>query len=426
MIEDLPNVPPALIMLASELPKCATLKAMRDRIKGMLRDLRDQSEVFEIENVNRSVDSKSVGRFEVHLHGPMDLLSGAGCSEPACRFAAADRVARSVGLIADRVWLTDLLTEKFVDFGRPTNAKLDDVLVDVLVLARLMPLVRAGVVKFRSPWATTCQSCKSQFEHHVDVITRDLFQEFRSEFRIERTEERGYAAYMGNCTDPMMVFRSGPGVKRLPSVRRIAEQWVHREIRSTMWTAREAAMTGGAILSNSRVGLAGLIKMDGRAADMNSLLLLERERSLTVPWVSELDASQIVELRSEASRALPLLREKLCRALTVSDAALVSSTPSSGLIEDLREQAVEVRSELEEKRKSASRFWKGTYGILGLGLSAYGAIADQIIPGVGGLLPVIQLLINHKSGHESDVAKLTSKPGYVLVKAQDILSHADE
>jgi len=92
---------------------------------------------------------------------------------------------------------------------------------------------------------------------------------------------------------------------------------------------------------------------------------------------------------------------------------------------DLREQAVQVRSELEAKRKSASRFWKGTYGILGLGLSAYGVAADQMLPAVGGLLPVIQLLIGHKAGHESEVAKLSSLPGYVLVKAQDILAHAD-
>jgi hypothetical protein len=90
----------------------------------------------------------------------------------------------------------------------------------------------------------------------------------------------------------------------------------------------------------------------------------------------------------------------------------------------LREQAEIVKSELTIARKNSGRYWKTTYGLLGLGLSAYGVASDQIIPGVGGLLPLIQLLINHKAGHGKDVDKLTSRPGYVLVKAQDILAHA--
>jgi hypothetical protein len=84
-----------------------------------------------------------------------------------------------------------------------------------------------------------------------------------------------------------------------------------------------------------------------------------------------------------------------------------------------------VRAELEDRRRTAARFWKGTFGILGLGLSAYGVATDQLVPGVGGLLPIIQLLINHKIGHEAEAGKITRRPGYVLVKAQDILSHAD-
>ena len=62
--------------------------------------------------------------------------------------------------------------------------------------------------------------------------------------------------------------------------------------------------------------------------------------------------------------------------------------------------------------------------MLGLALSAYGVATDQVVPGVAGLLPVLQLLISHKTGHEADVAKLTTRPGYVLVKAQDLLEHA--
>jgi hypothetical protein len=157
---------------------------------------------------------------------------------------------------------------------------------------------------------------------------------------------------------------------------------------------------------------------------MNTLVLLDRERNFSVPWVSELDASQVLQLREAASSALVPFREKMARAMCVRDLEAVSSTSSSGVVAELREQAAEVHAALEAGRKHSARYWKVTYGLLGLWLSAYGVATDQLLPGVGGLLPVIHLLISHKSGHEADVSKLSSRPGYVLVKAKDILSHA--
>jgi hypothetical protein len=112
-------------------------------------------------------------------------------------------------------------------------------------------------------------------------------------------------------------------------------------------------------------------------------------------------------------------------AVTVVDSALSTATNGPTVIAELREQAAEVRSELDAKRKSAGRFWKTTYGILGLGLSAYGVATDQVVAQISGLLNLIGLQMTHKAGHESEVATLKRRPGYVLVKAQEILAHAD-
>jgi hypothetical protein len=98
----------------------------------------------------------------------------------------------------------------------------------------------------------------------------------------------------------------------------------------------------------------------------------------------------------------------------------VSIQSSRELISELRAQAAEVRAELTVIRTTSARYWKTTYGVLGLALSAYGVATDEIVPSVAGLLPVLQLLSSHKTGHEADVAKLTTRPGYVLVKAQDL------
>jgi hypothetical protein len=407
------------------MPKCESWEEMRGRVKGMLSELRDQSEAFEREQIARASDSKGASRFEVHLHGAMDLLSVHGCRDLRCRISAADRIARSVGLIADRVWLTDFLSERFTDFGELTDENLDEIVADIEVLCQLLPLILAGVVRFRSPWIPACSSCLEQFESQVEIAAEKLAYIFRSEFRIEKRSDGGFYAHMGKCLEPTIVQRSvSNNLKRLPSAESYARQWIHEELVSTHWTAREASMTGGAVISNSRVGLAGLLQQDGRLVDMNTLLLLDKERGFSVPWVSELDALQIVQLRQEASSALPLFREKLCRAMSVPDAGTDFSSASTNLIPDLREQAAQVRAELEAIRKNSARYWKATYGILGLGLSAYGVAADQVLPGVGGLLPIIHLLIDHKTGHESEVSKLTTSPGFVLVKAQDILAHS--
>lgn len=425
MINELPDVPPALSLLLAEVAQCTSWQDARRRIRGILPTLRDQSEGFLVESAERKSYSSDPMRFEIHLHGSLDLLMGNGCINLECRIHAADRVARSVGLIADRVWLTDTLSEKFLSFGRATNAKLDDVMSDVAVLARLLPLIKAGVIRFRSPWISTCAGCAAEFGNQVDQTASEMTQVFRRDFRIEQREDGGFTAHTGKCFEPPLVMRSyKSNIDTIPTARSYAEHAIAREVRSTLWVAREASLTGGSIFSNSRLGLSGLLQQEGRLPDRRSLLLLDRERELFLPWVSELDAAQIVQLRQEAAKALPAFRNCIAKALSLADSEVNPSRSSNSVLAELREQAQEVRSELEIKRASSSRYWKTTYGLLGLGLSAYAVATDQLLPGIGGLLPVLQLLIGHKSGHEADVERLRTRPGYVLVKAQDLLAHS--
>lgn len=425
MIEELPDVPPALSLLFAEVALSTSWQESRRRIKDLLPTLRDQSGIFLVENSKRLNYSRDPFRFEIHLHGSLDLLMGDGCVNLECRVNAADHVARSVGLIADRVWLTDTFSERFLDFGRATNAKLDQVMSDVVVLARLLPLIKAGIIRFRSPWIPTCAACAAEFDGQVERTASEMTHVFRRDFSVKRRPDGGFVGHTGKCFEPPLVMHSyKTDMEAIPSARSFAASSIIREIRSTLWVAREASLTGGSILSNSRLGLSGLLQQEGRLPDRRSLLLLDREREISVPWVSELDAAQIVQLREEASKALPAFRNCIAKALSISDSEVSPSRSTNSIVAELREQAQEVRSELKLRRASSSRYWKTTYGLLGLGLSAYGVASDQLLPGIGGLLPVIQLLIAHKAGHEADLERLSTRPGYVLVKAQDLLAHA--
>ncbi len=422
MIDVLPDVPPALLLILNELKGCTSQSDARRRIKGMLTDLRDQSEVFLLESNERKSYSRNPLRFDIHLHGALDLLSGEGCSELPCRVQSAERIARSVGLIADRVWMTDLLSERFIDFGRVTNAKLDQVLDDVLILSSLLPLILAGVVRFRTPFVATCSACDLEFQIQLKNTADELYTKFRRDFKLDRNENGSFVVDTGKCFEPRLYFHGIGKNDDILTSSEFAKHEILDQLHTIFWVAREASFTGGAVFSNSRLGLSGLLQKEGRLPDRRTLLMIDKAREFDVPWVSELNASQIVQLREEASNALPAFREHISQALSAAEPD--QGIAPSSIISELREQSHEVRSELEAKRKHSSRYWKCTYGLLGLGLSAYGIAADQILPGVAGLLPVLQLLINHQTGHESEISKLTSRPGFVLVKAQDILAHA--
>lgn len=427
MFEDLPDVPPAISLIASEMAPDDDFDSLRKRIVSMLPDLRSQSEQFLDVQIGRESDLEPGSRFEAHLHGAIDPLSRDGCFSVRCRIAAADRVSRSVGLIADRVWLTDLLSEHIVRCQDEDPQQIDELVKEFIVVRRLLPLIAAGVIRFRSPRFYGCKNCFDEFNRQVDKISHSVAEAFASEFSLGVEPDGRPYIETGNAVLPTMVATFNGAVSgKVPSLDAFRQEWVREQVDSVLMVSREASFTHGTVVSNSRIALAGLLQAEGRMIDHGSMTLLEDERNFTVPWVSRLSAAQIVELRGEAADALPRFREKLASAMALS--ALDENRRSRGieLITELREQAEEVRSELAIAQKRAMRYWKTTYGLLDLGLSAFGVITDHVFAGVGGLLSLMNLHINHEGGETKDTLRQKSRPGYVLLKAQDILAHSDD
>ncbi|PKB23939.1 hypothetical protein CLU91_4405 [Janthinobacterium sp. 64] len=422
MLSELTDIPPVLQLLVNEVSQCERWSDARKRIKNILPELKLQARSFEFPNSNDAIKARDPGKLDIHLHGALDIISGDGCSAFSCRILAADRIARSVGLIADRIWLTDTISYRLVDFGRATNEKIDGLIEDAKVLSRLAPLINAGLVKFRSPFFAICDCCSDKLIGDISSLSKILSKKFKSDYKLEPCEKGGYIAHTGKCFEPPLIL-TNPYAEELPRLRDFLEPHIEQELRSILYVAREASLTGGSIVSNSRLGLAGLLEQDGRLLSRRSMLLLEREREINVPWVSELSPEQIVQLREEAAIALPAFRSQLTRIFS-ADASNEALTSALVSLESLRDQAEEVRAELNAKKKHSSKYWKVTYGVLGLGLSAYGVSTDNVAASIGGLLPLIQMLINHQTGYDSELTKITSRPSYVLLKAQDILAHA--
>lgn len=428
VVEDLPDVPPAAVLLYSEVyAKAEGWEDARKRLKSLLPELKAQSRAYDLARFEVENAPPSPKEFDIHLDGALNLFSkdSGGCMDTDCRVVAAERLARSVGLVADRLWVTDYLTETFCDFGRATDAKLDLAVADTLVLGTLMPLVAGGVMRFKSPWIPSCQSCLNHFEDQVSQITDDLVAAFHGEFMMEHMGENRYALHTGAVFDPPIVLRILPGRKTSdapPNADNYIWDVIHGAVRSALWVGREAAVGRGSVFSNSRVGLAGLVHREGRFTGLKQFQALDDSRNFELPWIGELTPAQVVELRAEASKAMPQFREVMASRLVYDEDG--PSGGSADVVAELREQAAEVRAELEIINRQAKRFWKKPFTLLSLSAAALGVATDQTIGAAGGLLALWQFLGEHDEGNEKDAEKLKSRPGYVLLKAKDLLAHA--
>lgn len=424
IVEDLPDVPPAVLLLFSEIyAKCANWDDARKSLRALLPELKAQSLAYDVQRFDEGQKNSGQSEFDIHLDGALNFFSSSptACQDVQCRVLAAERTARSIGLIADRMWVTDYLTEKFCDFGRVTNVKLDAVIADNLVLGVLMPLVFGGVLRFKSPWIPSCKGCIKQFDDQVERISDALLSTCRGDFHLEDLGGDRYAIHAGAIFDPPMVLRVSSD--SVPDVNQYAKSLVLGAIHSSLWVGREAAAGHGSVFSSSRVGLAGLAYGDQRVRSFDELRILDEGRRVDLPWVQELNTVQIMELRDEASKALPQFRELLASRLVYRDGISLDGS-SIDLVGELRQQAAEVRDELNIINKNSQRFWKKSFTLLSLGAAVLGVAADQPLGAVGGLLALWQFLGTHDHDDKKDIDKLTCRPGYVLVKAHELLAHA--
>lgn len=420
-------VPPAIFLLVTEvLGKSLGPHDAYKRLKNLWPELRAQSRFHQ---ENYSLIARPRDRptdLDIYLDGALNLFdSRIGCAEIGCRIEAARRLSRSLALVGDTIWITDYLTEQFLEDDKVSDDLLFRTLNNSLVLAELFPLITAGIIKFRSPWRPVCQACNAAFDMKINKMVEESLMEYSSEFDVEQMDGNAYALHTGSAYHPPMVLRVYPskwlGAQRLPTTDEMKRRVAYTAIRSALWTCNEAGYGDGVLFSNSAIGMAAFVKQERDIGGPSGLRAFDERRSIEIPWVTQLNASQIVDLRSEASKALPAFRELLARHLTFSDA---NDKNSDTLIEELRWHAMDTRNELENVQSHSARYWKTSYATAGLGLSAYGLGTGNVGASLGGLLPILDLLVRHESGAKKEVDRVQRRAGYVLVKAQDMLAHA--
>ncbi len=422
-VTDQSHIPWYLPLLVDEVLHAeADPVALRRRIRQLLPELKDQAEAY-WHTANHFSNLSDRTNLDVHLHGGLDLFADT-CPSLMCRMAASNRLARSVGIFADHVWLSDTLTVRLLEFGRATNEKVASLINDALVIANIFPLIEAGVIKFRPPELTGCPECLNEIEMEISKSIDSLVPHFVDTQEISLSSSGRAFVQTTGWTEPPKVYPL-TGSTEISAMRETLRAVLYEEIYSTALASLNIRLLGGTLFSSSKVGLAGLSLLRGIGTDGRASVRapLREDVNLVLPWISDLSPSQIVELRAEAATALPEFRELMSTVFSGRHQG-ESEAASMDRIDALRERSARVDAELNRISRSSEAFWRTTFGVLGFGISACGLFAQNNAATVlGPLLPIIHNILSHQSGDVRKRAELMSEPAYVLIKAKDMLAH---
>lgn len=157
------ELPPVLQMITTEIPPNKLLRGNVVRLlkdKGFLKEISAQANF----SVKRKVahgrkSSAKDDTLKIYPTPALNPLSSFGkCIEHNCRVIQAESFARSIGLYCDHAEVTDFITPSFLT---PDASKMDagQLFSDMQCLTVLMPMIRAGIIRFSDPIEDMCAQC---------------------------------------------------------------------------------------------------------------------------------------------------------------------------------------------------------------------------------------------------------------------------
>lgn len=422
MIDPSPGLPPHIALLLNEEFDFSDGRGVLRKLKGMVREMKDQTEAGSIHDPIEP--DKSTDEFRAVLSGGLDVFSSDGaCQQLPCRISYAEQISRSIALLSDRVTVHDYFYERILDLrSRPTHAEISHLATDLVVLKSMKPLIQAGILRFTLPFLPTCRSCIGEFEARVNELTEKTFEGIRNEILVEREDGKTVVG-LGPIYDPPIVNYVDPEYASGKTDDDLRRYVIRRAVRSTLWDARSAGWISGSVFSNSPTAISALLCSDGLEVPTSGFRAFAAERAATLPWVSGLSINQTLELRDAASSALPQLREFLARRLVHTP----GSTPDQSwrdTVAELREQAAQTKSELEAATSASPSLRKNATCVLGLAVSAVCLATEGPGSALTGLLGTLSLIYSATGAPDHHIESIKARPGYVLVAANEILRHA--
>jgi hypothetical protein len=423
------DLPPVVqLLLAEDFEGVHTSGQLRRRLKPLAAELRRQAAWSE-SNYTYFDDLQNEGEtdFLVRASGSLDPFSQTDhCRNLGCRLGAADHFARTLAVVSDGVIISDVFTSRFMADDKKADE--ERLISDVAVLNRLRPLIESGLVTFSdSSVEDFCPLHSPEGFDRLALIADDILAEVGSDIRYERKGQM-LGVFTGSLFNPPLWHTTPLTEEAKHDLKSAAlnafAKALQRDVAAIIRDMRSAAKSRSTLVSGSQLGLLTLRRIEGNAPRLDSATGWESLRSVGIPWLDRLRVEEVVRLREEAANALPRLRASLQNKLA---GQLQSGSDDSiqELVGALREDAAEVESELRALKLSKERGFRSLSGGLGLTIAVYGVAAGFVAPavGLGTLLSLLGVLHAAGRGDEKEHERLTSRPGYVLLKAREIVSH---
>lgn len=348
-----------------------------------------------------------------------------------CRIHSALNFSRTLGLYSDVIYLPDPFTTSFLMDDEWTELQLLRLLKETAVLKTLEPLIQSGVIKFVSPMQNFCTDCMEKFEEQINDFSDQAISDYWNEVSV-KSNKQFISLDTGSLHEPNLIMRQyyEPSLKGKKNSKKIARNLfkdiVNEEIHEHIMTMHEASGLNSTIFSNSRVGLKTLKKLEGVDQEIYNPVDWEKSRTAVIPWIKNLNPTQIIELRDSASNAIPQFRELMLKNITLNNDStdIDNEKKCTEFILELRAQAYEIKSELDAININSEKKFHNVGGTLGLSIGIYSAAASYPALGLSALIATLGLIHTNLKKDHTDVNKLSAKPGYVLIKAKEILEHA--
>lgn len=424
------RIPAAIrLLLAETFDGVRTGVQLQKRLKPLVPELRRQSD-WTLSNF-RYADHESQlnpSEFVIRTSGALDPFSPTDiCENLGCRINAVEQFGRTAGLFADRIVIPDVFTRLFANIERLSEETASAVLPDVAVLERLRPLIEAGVVQFSDGSFQYCKVHDAEMHARVSGVATSIIEDIGGELRYRRIGNHIEIDTGNLFTPPLLWISQIPSSDRNLPTRELAARALtgplRTEVAVVLRDMKSAHRLHAPLLSGSRLGLLAIKRIEGNAPELRSVERWEAARSVDLPFVERLRLDEVMRLRDEAANALPRLRALLGEKLATSSSDGDKDVQET--VRELRSEAAEVEAELKALKLPRERGFRTLSGGLGLTIAIYGVAAGFVAPavGLGSLLSLLGLIHAAERHDEKAQDEITSRPGYVLLKARELLEH---
>lgn len=417
------------------------------RDKSFIKEVRDIADKT-IETYHYCDDednNKCHTGFNITLGGVLDIIDPlSGCGSIDCKCNETMNIARTAGLFANKLFITDHLSAYLSSYS---NGTIDPIDIQLMTssLKILAPLINNQAIELRTPMSHHCKDCAKKVETKMM-----LFLESTLDY-----EEKIVLTYLEPEKRHHLVLIHSPKLERLLGIYGITikisnaeytrlflkknkntisakikdEPFFHiiidclqDRLKSVIHGTESADKTSSLFMSKSGVDTLFLSSLDNVHIKNNEIEQWEAMRSINLPWVGQLDINQIIRLREEAYLSLESLRNHITVGFMQGGKQKVKDvvTELTAKIPELKQEILAKEFVKKSQNKSSLKIGSLAVSVVFYGLASANPIAA--VGGVAALLASISHLHEGEKETKNRESKIITSPAYALLKAKDLLS----